>query len=180
MNARSRALPVIEIAIPCHQDWDRMKGTGRTRFCGSCSRNVYDVAQLSQAEMVALVARHEGPVPCLRILRRPDGTVVTRDCFARLRAGGRLVWARLAAVVALAFAYWGGVLGARALGQRVAAVLSRPSDGWSRGGGAELGVSVPNGQASGDVTRGSPARDHGATEMLGRMAMPPSRGSRLP
>jgi hypothetical protein len=50
-------------------------GDGRTRFCGQCRQNVYNVEAMSRGEARRLIAAREGRV-CVRILRRPDGTVV--------------------------------------------------------------------------------------------------------
>jgi hypothetical protein len=58
------------------------------RFCGQCRQNVYNVEAMSRGEARRLIAAREGQV-CVRILRRPDGTVVTADCWARLRAARR-------------------------------------------------------------------------------------------
>jgi hypothetical protein len=84
----------IEISSPCTVPWDAMRaavgagGDGRVRFCGQCRQNVYNVEALSRGEARRLIAAREGRV-CVRILRRPDGTVVTADCWARLRAARR-------------------------------------------------------------------------------------------
>ena len=59
----------IEITSPCTVSWDEMRAAGG-------------------AVLDALIAAREGRV-CVRILRRPDGTVVTADCWARLRAARR-------------------------------------------------------------------------------------------
>ena len=77
----------IEIPTPCSVPWDSMHGDQRVRHCGSCRKNVYNVAELTRAQALALIASRE-PV-CLRIYRRPDGTVVTNDCWSRLRAARR-------------------------------------------------------------------------------------------
>src|SRR5947207_5543115 len=81
----------IEIRSPCTVSWDEMRlagGDGRVRFCGQCRQNVYNVEAMSRSEARRLIAMREGRV-CVRILRRPDGTVVTADCWARLRAARR-------------------------------------------------------------------------------------------
>ncbi len=81
----------IEISSPCTVSWDEMRaagGDGRVRFCGQCRQNVYNVEAMSRSEARRLIAAREGRV-CVRILRRPDGTVVTADCWARLRAARR-------------------------------------------------------------------------------------------
>ena len=81
----------IEISSPCTVSWDGMRvagGDGRVRFCGQCRQNVYNVEAMSRVEARRLITAREGRV-CVRILRRPDGTVVTADCWARLRAARR-------------------------------------------------------------------------------------------
>jgi hypothetical protein len=85
----------IEIPTPCSVPWDSMYGDQRVRHCGSCRKNVYNVAELTRAQALELIASRE-PV-CLRIYRRPDGTVVTNDCWSRLRAARRRgMWAFVA------------------------------------------------------------------------------------
>lgn len=74
-------IDLIEIPSPCTVHWDSMRGTGRVRHCGQCRRNVYKVEELSREEVEALIRRNEGNA-CVRIYRRPDGTVATRDCAA--------------------------------------------------------------------------------------------------
>ena len=93
----------IEIPTPCSVPWDSMYGDGRIRHCGSCRKNVYNVAELTRAQARTLIASRE-PV-CLRIYRRPDGTVVTNDCWSRLRAARRRgMWAFLVMLVIVGWA----------------------------------------------------------------------------
>lgn len=60
----------------------------RVRFCGQCQKNVYNVAAMAPEEALDLVDRMEGGL-CVRLSRRPDGTLVTGDCRARLRYARR-------------------------------------------------------------------------------------------
>lgn len=88
------AVDQIEISSPCSVSWDEMRptpGDARVRFCGECRQNVYDVESMSRGQARRLIAAREGRV-CVRILRRPDGTVVTADWWARLRAARRRGW----------------------------------------------------------------------------------------
>ena len=62
-----------------------MAGDNRVRFCQSCKQNVYDVSELNDDEVGALVFAHEGRL-CVRMRVRPDGTLVSKDCRSRLRA----------------------------------------------------------------------------------------------
>jgi hypothetical protein len=81
-------LEQIRIASPCDVPWDSMRGDDRIRFCRNCRQNVYNVEAMTRAEAERLISAREGRV-CVRMLRRPDGTVVTADCWARLRAARR-------------------------------------------------------------------------------------------
>ena len=93
----------IEIQTPCTVPWDSMYGDQRIRHCGSCRKNVYNVAELTRAQALDLIDSHE-PV-CLRIYRRPDGTVVTNDCWSRLRAARRRgIWAFVAMLAIVGWA----------------------------------------------------------------------------
>jgi hypothetical protein len=88
------AIDQIEISSPCSESWAEMRrtpGEEWVRFCGKCRQNVYNVEAMSRGRARQLIAAREGNV-CVRILRRPDGTVVTADCWARLRAARRRGW----------------------------------------------------------------------------------------
>src|SRR6185503_11114771 len=74
----------IEIPIPCEVAWDAMEGDALVRHCGQCRQNVYNVATMTRSEARRLLESSGGRV-CVRIFRRPDGTVVTADCRERLR-----------------------------------------------------------------------------------------------
>jgi hypothetical protein len=95
------ALDQIEIPVPCEVPWDSMAGDEQVRHCGACRQSVYNVASLTRAEALRLLEARAGRV-CLRIFRRPDGTVLTADCRDRLRAArkrGLLVFAGVLVVV---------------------------------------------------------------------------------
>jgi hypothetical protein len=112
----------IEIAIPCKASWDAMVGDDRVRHCGDCRQNVYNIAAFSRAEAMRLLQQRSGRV-CVRIFRRPDGTVITDDCRARLRAArkrGLLIFAGTLLIVAWAqiCAQLVGLMGMRRLMSR--------------------------------------------------------------
>lgn len=98
---RHDALDQIEIPVPCQVPWDSMAGNDRVRHCDQCRQNVYDVANLTRPEALRLLESSGGRV-CLRIYRRPDGTLLTADCRERLRAArkqGLLVFVGVALVI---------------------------------------------------------------------------------
>lgn len=93
-------LEAIQIAKPCRADWDKMTGDQRARFCGSCHKNVYDLSQMTRADAQQLIQEKEGNV-CVRLYRRPDGTVITSDCPVGIAATPRPLWWGAVAVLAL-------------------------------------------------------------------------------
>jgi hypothetical protein len=110
---RSRSLPRITIPVACPADWNTMRpieADGRARQCGACDRPVYDTRSLTRGDLRRLILKHEGDLPCLRLCQRPDGTVVTKSCFAPVLRAGRFLWlkAGIAAVAfwAMVFASW--------------------------------------------------------------------------
>ncbi|OWY70715.1 hypothetical protein B7486_14005 [cyanobacterium TDX16] len=62
-----------------------MKGDERVRYCEECRLNVYNFAELSRGQAEDLIRETEGRL-CGIIYRRPDGTVLTRDCPVGLMA----------------------------------------------------------------------------------------------
>ncbi len=93
------ALNNLRIASPCNASWDDMEGDDRKRFCGDCALHVYNLAGLTSDEAMGLIERSEGRRLCLRMFKRADGTVVTRDCPKGL-AGVRRRAARVAVLAA--------------------------------------------------------------------------------
>jgi hypothetical protein len=78
----------VRIASPCKASWEDMIGDDRVRFCGQCSKNVYDLSALTRQDAEALLTKHEGNL-CVRLYRRADGTVLTADCPTGARAKKR-------------------------------------------------------------------------------------------
>lgn len=79
MHAADPVLEHVRIASPCPADWDKMPGTDRARFCTLCSKHVYNLSGMTRTEATRLIRTHEGQI-CVRLARRPDGTVITDDC----------------------------------------------------------------------------------------------------
>src|SRR5688500_3609243 len=63
-EARTKAkLPVLEnirVATPCRADWKLMTGDERTRHCGDCKKNVYNLSNMTRDEAEALILEKEG------------------------------------------------------------------------------------------------------------------------
>lgn len=90
MTRNADRLRHLEIASPCTVPWENMRGGDNIRFCGKCRLNVYNLSGMSRREAEAAVGRREGRV-CVRFYRRPDGTVLTKECGARAAAFARKV-----------------------------------------------------------------------------------------
>jgi hypothetical protein len=143
-------LDTLRIATPCPADWNAMKGDARKRFCGQCRLHVYDVSELTRREAETLIRTSEGRV-CLRLHRRADGRVVTKDCGrVRLALERRLNWIRSAAAALLAAV---GLAGC----QRGGSATPEP---------APTGGVTPSAPTMGDVA------DPGPVPTLGNIAVP--------
>ena len=62
-----------------------MTGDDRVRHCQSCQLNIYNTADMTAQEVQHLIENREGRL-CIRMYRRADGTVLTKDCPVGLRA----------------------------------------------------------------------------------------------
>lgn len=83
------ALDALEIASPCPLPWDGLRAVdpaARVRDCDRCQQRVHDLSALSRPEAEALLAAHAGQRLCVRLYRRLDGRVLTRDCGAGIDA----------------------------------------------------------------------------------------------
>ena len=74
-----KMLDSLRIASPCHARWEDMTGDDRARFCGQCSKHVYNFSAMTRAEVESLIREKEGRL-CGRIYRRRDGRILTADC----------------------------------------------------------------------------------------------------
>jgi hypothetical protein len=100
-NPSGSLLDLIVIEIPCTKSWDEMAGDNRSRFCSDCQLQVYDISEMTRGEAESLIVKHEGKRLCARFYRRPDGTVLTRDCFSVRRAARRAAARTVAQVAGL-------------------------------------------------------------------------------
>ena len=59
------ATPLISIPQPCAQPWAAMRPTADGRHCGACQTEVVDFTRLSEAEILAYLARRGGRPVCV-------------------------------------------------------------------------------------------------------------------
>lgn len=93
----------LKIASPCAERWGAMSGDDRVRHCQKCSLKMFNIVALPAIEVKALIERTEGRV-CVRLYRRPDGTLLTADCPVGLRKARMKLAAALTAVASLVLA----------------------------------------------------------------------------
>lgn len=85
MNKQNFDINNLRVASPCPMSWENMTGDERVRLCHSCKLNIYNVGEMTKPEVENLIATHEGRL-CIRLYKRADGTVLTKDCPVGFRA----------------------------------------------------------------------------------------------
>jgi hypothetical protein len=102
-QARARArLPVLDqirVASPCSANWNQMTGDDRTRHCGACDKDVYNLSGMTREEAEALIIERNGEL-CARYYQRADGTILLADCTVGMqrKRGQRRTAARAALI----------------------------------------------------------------------------------
>jgi hypothetical protein len=114
MQKFTNPLDKIKIASPCGADWNEMRGDKRRRYCTLCKLNVYNLSDMSKTEAESFLINSEGRV-CLRVFRRADGSVITKDCPVGWQKLKRKVSRTAAAVFSLIAGFFGGVLALESL-----------------------------------------------------------------
>ena len=132
-QARSRArLPVLDdirVAAPCSAAWSEMTGDDRTRHCGACQKNVYNLSGMTRDEAEALLIERNGDL-CVRYYQRADGTILLADCAVGVRKRSR----RRRTTAAAAALITGGVLAAMHVASRgVVMGKMAPHEGYIMG-----------------------------------------------
>lgn len=108
MNELKNALDKIKIASPCGASWNEMIGDDRKRHCAECKLNVYNLSDMTKTEAESFLINSEGRV-CLRIYRRADGSVITRDCPVGLAKLKKKVSRAATAVFTMLATFFAGV-----------------------------------------------------------------------
>jgi hypothetical protein len=100
----------LRIASPCPTSWGKMSGDDRVRSCDLCNLQVYNIASLTRKEVETIIAKTKGRL-CARLYRRPDGTIITKDCPIGLRAVRQRVARTAGALFAVITSLSGSVFG---------------------------------------------------------------------
>jgi hypothetical protein len=75
----------IAIAAPCNAVWAEMSGDDRKRVCRACKLSVFNLSELSRKEAENLLNTSKPGSFCIKLFRRADGTILTKDCPVGLR-----------------------------------------------------------------------------------------------
>lgn len=108
MSKFTNPLNNIQIASPCSADWNEMVGDERSRFCGECKLNVYNLSGMSQREAENLLINAEGRL-CVRFYKRADGTILTKDCPVGWQVIKQRISKTATAFASLVFAAFNGI-----------------------------------------------------------------------
>ncbi len=60
----------IKVSSPCSEDWDKMQGNEKVRFCSHCAHSVNNISEMSQKEAMRLVRKSDGRI-CIRYIQHP-------------------------------------------------------------------------------------------------------------
>lgn len=104
-------LDSLVIASPCSVPWDAMQGDDRKRLCCGCSKNVFNISDMSKKEAQSFLLEN-GTTQCMIFRRRFDGTIITDDCpvgLRKIRNACRAVYRAAASFVVLLLAAPGGM-----------------------------------------------------------------------
>ena len=108
MQTYTNPLDNVRVAAPCPADWGKMADDERVRYCDRCSLHVYNLSGMTRREAEALVTSAEGRL-CVRFYRRPDGTVLTRNCPVGLSALKRRAARAAAATLTAVLGFFAGL-----------------------------------------------------------------------
>lgn len=68
----------VEVAKPCSENWEKMRGNDRVRFCDHCAKDVKNLSAITRKEAMRLV-RDSGGGICIRYITHP---VTKRPLFS--------------------------------------------------------------------------------------------------
>lgn len=114
MKKFTNPLDKIKIASPCGANWNEMLGDNRKRHCAECKLNVYNLSDMTRTEAENFLIGSEGRV-CLRIYRRSDGTVITKDCPVGLAKLKKEISRAATAVFTMIATFFGGIFALESL-----------------------------------------------------------------
>jgi hypothetical protein len=94
--------PTINVVIPapCSESWESMDGDSRQRHCAACDSQVHNLASMTARQIEALLGA-PGPLPCMRIARYEDGSLLVAEERRMQPSYGAMAGVAMAALVSL-------------------------------------------------------------------------------
>lgn len=74
--SKKSLLDSIDIPAPCPKNWEEMIGDNKSRFCGNCEKDIYNISEMRRREARKLLFESKENV-CIRMEREPDGRIKT-------------------------------------------------------------------------------------------------------
>lgn len=95
----------LQIAVPCHEDWDRMSLSSQGRFCEQCTKEVVDFSWMTDAQILRVMNEMKGQSVCGNFrssqLDRPIQVQAIEEYSGTLNLRAVLVGAALTTLVSL-------------------------------------------------------------------------------
>lgn len=60
----------VKVGKPCPEEWEKMSGNDRIRFCAHCAKNVRNLSALTRKEAARMVLASDGSI-CIRYIKNP-------------------------------------------------------------------------------------------------------------
>ena len=87
--SKKRFIEKIEVKTPCSEDWGKMTGNEKVRFCSHCAKSVNNLSAMTRKEALKIVKEAGGNI-CVRYVKNPaSGAPVFAEKFYQItrRAG---------------------------------------------------------------------------------------------
>ncbi len=76
-------LDSIDVKTPCHEDWEKMTGDSRSRFCERCQHSVNNLSEMTRKEAGKLIEQNQGKRVCVRFSRNQFGAIQFKAAASR-------------------------------------------------------------------------------------------------
>ncbi|MCW5821848.1 MAG: hypothetical protein KIT34_03545 [Cyanobacteria bacterium TGS_CYA1] len=134
------------LSFSCPVDWNSMDGDERERFCKQCSKNVYNVSDMSRESANKFLKERTDTRLCVKFYLRPDGTIKTDECpriIKPLRNAGSFVLEKVSVALGIVTVMISNLIPAFA--EEKIAPVEKPSvpPGFKYAGKIRLGGSCP-------------------------------------
>lgn len=63
-------IDAVKVEVPCSEDWEKMHGNDRVRFCSHCAKDVKNLSAVTRKEAARLVRSSDGNI-CIRYIKNP-------------------------------------------------------------------------------------------------------------